>query len=143
MTKRSEGFSLRDQMFEDIAAELQSLRGEALEEFLRELGHDPDNLIEMHEKALKAAQASQGKARLAAARAELDARPSSSSATILSLDIARKKVLAAAIEKRMRETGDMTLAARNRQSRPEADLDGFLEACLLLGVIDEKGDLKD
>ena len=61
----------------------------------------------------------------------------------VSFDIAKKRALLEAIRIRGEQTGDMTLAARNRTIDSEEDLDSVLEAFLRLGIIDEQGEIKN
>jgi hypothetical protein len=64
------------------------------------------------------------------------------SGKIVSLDVARKKQIMAAVRDHADRTNEMTIAARNRKIEDENDLDVFLEACLRLGVIDSDGNLR-
>lgn len=97
-----------------------------------------------HSAAAKiAALAAQGQDRLRDARAQVKARRAQNTTTIVSFDIAKKRALLEAIRIRGEQTGDMTLAARNRTIESEEDLDSVLEAFLRLGIIDERGEIKN
>lgn len=135
--------SARDALLTEISEELLILEGAELEQFLKEIGEQPASLSEHHERALAAALAGQGKRRLEAARAELRSRPRPNSSNVVALDILKKRALLEAIRLRTEQSGEMTMAARNRKIESEDDLDSFLEACLRLGLINEAGELKD
>lgn len=127
----------------EIAEELRALEGDALDQFLVEVGVDPTRLLAQSAAARHAARSVQGKQRLEDARARVKLRRAHSTATLVSFDLAKKRALVAAITVRGEQTGGMTIAARNRKIESEADLDSVLEACLRLGIIDERGELKD
>jgi len=133
--------TLKSSILSDIAELLSSLEGAELDEFLREIGEDPDKLFQQGKCARTAARLAHSRRRLDAARELLKSRVRPNMATILSLDLGQKHALLAQIEKRAQQTGEMTLAARNRQKDSESDVDSFLEACLMLGLIDEQGNL--
>lgn len=127
----------------EIAEELKGLEGDALDQFLREAGEDPTRLLERSAAAQLAARNALGKQRLDDARARIKSRRAGDTAILVSFDIAKKRSLLEAIRVRGEQTGNMTMAARNQKIESEADLDSVLEACLRLGVIDERGELKD
>jgi hypothetical protein len=127
----------------EIAEELRGLEGDALDQFLVEIGMDPTRLLAQSAAARVAARNALGKRRLEDARARVKQRRAQDAATIVSFDIAKKRALLEAIRVRGERTGEMTMAARNQKIESEADLDSVLEAYLRLGVIDERGEFKD
>jgi hypothetical protein len=127
----------------EIADELQSLEGEALDQFLANIGMDPGQLLAESDAARVAALSTQGRQRLEDARARVKKRGTESTAAVFSFDIAKKRAVLEAIRVRGEKTGEMTIAARNQKIDSDTDLDSLLEACLKLGVIDEHGELKD
>lgn len=133
--------SLRAQLLNEITEEISCLEGDALNEYLSEVGFDPKALLVDFEVSLKFLEASKGRRRFDAARAVLSS--SLPTAKLLNFDVSRKRTVFAAVKEKMAATGDMTVAARNQKIASEEDLDSFLEACIRLGVIDENGDLKD
>lgn len=143
MSQQPQSPSLTDALLAEIADELGSLEGDALDAFLVEIGDDPARLLAHSAGARSAALAAQGKRRLEDARARVQARRAQNTATIVSFDIAKKRALLEAIRIRGEQTGDMTLAARNRTIESEEDLDSVLEAFLRLGIIDEQGEIKN
>ncbi|MFM9863455.1 MAG: hypothetical protein ACKVRO_07595 [Micropepsaceae bacterium] len=143
MPNRPKTTPLPQAFLAEIAEELLSLEGGALDQFLLELGMDPGDLLAQSADAMAAAQKAQGRQRFEQARARVKAKRISNTATILSFDIAKKRALLDAIRARGEKTGDMTMAARNQKIESESDLDSVLEACLKLGVIDASGELKD
>lgn len=143
MPQQPQSPSLADALLAEIADELSVLEGDALDAFLVEIGEDPDRLLAHSAAAKIAALAAQGQDRLRDARARVKARRAQNTTTIVSFDIAKKRALLEAIRVRGEQTGDMTLAARNRTIESEEDLDSVLEAFLRLGIIDEQGEIKN
>lgn len=143
MPQQPQSPSLADALLAEIADELSVLEGDALDAFLVEIGEDPDRLLAHSAAAKAAALAAQGQDRLRDARARVKARRAQNTTTIVSFDIAKKRALLEAIRIRGEQTGDMTLAARNRTIDSEEDLDSVLEAFLRLGIIDEQGEIKN
>lgn len=143
MPQQPQSPSLTDALLAEIADELGVLEGDALDAFLVEIGEDPDRLLAHSAAAKIAALAAQGQDRLRDARARVKARRAQNTTTIVSFDIAKKRALLEAIRVRGEQTGDMTLAARNRTIESEEDLDSVLEAFLRLGIIDEQGEIKN
>ncbi len=143
MPQQPQSPSLTDALLAEIADELGVLEGDALDAFLVEIGEDPDRLLAHSAAAKIAALAAQGQDRLRDARARVKARRAQNTTTIVSFDIAKKRALLEAIRIRGEQTGDMTLAARNRTIESEEDLDSVLEAFLRLGIIDEQGEIKN
>ncbi len=143
MPQQPQSPSLTDALLAEIADELGVLEGDALDAFLVEIGEDPDRLLAHSAAAKIAALAAQGQDRLRDARAQVKARRAQNTTTIVSFDIAKKRALLEAIRIRGEQTGDMTLAARNRTIESEEDLDSVLEAFLRLGIIDERGEIKN
>lgn len=142
MPKDTKYSPLREALLAEVAEELDALDGAELDKFLLEIGEDPDRLVQQGGAALSAALAARGRRRFEDARAQLKTRTPVRTASIVTLDVAKKRALLEAIRVHGEKTGQMTLAARNRKIESEADLDSFLEACLKLGVIDENGEIK-
>ena len=143
MSQDPKARSLPKALLAEIADELFTLEGVELDNFLREIGEDPDLLAQHHAAALQTAISIQGRQRFEDARLRLKAGKSLNTEKLFSLDAARKRELLEAIRVRGEQTGDMTMAARNRTVASEADINSLLEACLRLGVIDEDGSFKD
>lgn len=134
---------LRDLLLEEIADDLTSLSGKELDDYLRDIGLEPSAMVEEFDAAVAAGSAKLKRAKFEEARRIVHRRHSNDPAPIVSLDVARKKKIAADIRSRAETTGDMTIAARNQKIEDEGDLDSFLEACVRLGMIDDEGNLKD
>jgi hypothetical protein len=132
----------RQQFLHEIWEEIGSLEGKELDEYLAGIGVAPDGLLQDYAKALNAACAAQGRERFAEARRQVRQKGDAEFGKIVSFDVAKKKEIMAAIGERAAKTNEMTIAARNRKIDDEGDLDGFLEACVRLGLIDREGNLK-
>ena len=132
----------RRQMLDEIWEELDSLSGGELDAYLASLDLDTKGLLSDFAKAKKLGAAAPKRALFEEARRQVWQQSVPPSAKILAFDLERKKQIAAAIRKHADKTGEMTIAARNRTIEDENDVDTFLEACLLLGVIDDDGNLK-
>jgi hypothetical protein len=132
---------LRLRLLDEIWDEIGSLEGAELDEYLASLGLPPDELLQTYSKAMGVASAAAGRARFEGVRRRLRERTNVEFGKLLSLDLARKKEILAAIKERAVRTNDMTIAARNQRIEDEGDLNSFLEACVQLGVIDEEGNL--
>jgi len=130
---------LRDLLLAEIADDLASLSGKELDDYLRDIGLEPSSMVEAFDGAVAAAAAKEGRARFEEARRIVAANQSRGSGSIASLDVARKRKIAADVRSQAVRTGDMTIAARNQKIDDERDLDSFLEACVRLGVIDDEG----
>lgn len=133
--------SLRVQLLNEIIDELHKSKSDTLDDFLLEAGFDPEHLLRDFEDSIRLFEAKAGRRMFEAARATL--RSESKVGEIFILETDKKHSVFAAIKKRMEMTGEMTIAARNQKIASEEDLDRFLEACFELGIIDEKGELKD
>jgi hypothetical protein len=133
---------LKRQLFDEIWEEISSLRGKELDDYLRSIGLSPDDLLRDYSKAVDAAIAAPKRARFEEARRLMRQKKAADFGKIVSLDVARKKQIMAAVRDHTDRTNEMTVAARNRKIEDENDLDVFLEACLRLGVIDSDGNLK-
>jgi hypothetical protein len=132
----------RQQFLDEIWNEIGSLKGKELDEYLAGIGVVPDSLLQDYAKALNAACAVQGRERFEEARRQVRQKGDADLSRILSFDVEKKKRIMAAIGERAAKTNEMTIAARNRKIDDEGDLDSFLEACVLLGLIDGEGNLK-
>ena len=130
------------QLLDEIWEEIGSLEGEELDEYLASLGLAPDDLLQDYAKALDAACAAPKSARFEEARLRVRQKVDGDFGKILSFDVAKKKEIMAAIRAHAARTNAMTIAARNQKIEDEGDLDGFLEACVRLGLIDSEGNLK-
>jgi hypothetical protein len=131
------------QLPDEIWEEIGSLEGKELDVYLASIGLAPDGLLQDYAKALDAACAAAGRVRFEEARRQVRQKKGADFNNILSFDVARKKEIMSAIRTHAAMTSDMTIAARNQKIEDEGDLDGFLEACLRLGVIDSEGNLKE
>lgn len=135
--------SLRETLIAEVADELAGLEGEALDEFLTDIGQDPAALLEQSKSAMAGAVRRQKMVRFENVRKQLRRRTPPNTATISGFDLAKKQDLLRRIKKHSEDSGEMTIAARNQKIESEEDLDAFLEACLRLGLIDEDGNMKD
>ncbi|NNE40170.1 MAG: hypothetical protein HKN14_04540 [Marinicaulis sp.] len=135
--------SLKDSLLSEITDEISSLNGSALDEYLVSIGLDPAQLLNQSKAAFSAAIKHQKMARLKDAQQHLKKRNAPNMAVIVDYDVAKKKSLMQDIQKKIEQSGEMTLAARNQNIESEDDLDSFLEACLRLGLIDDEGNLID
>lgn len=133
--------SLRAQLLEEVIEEMKELRGETLAEFLSSIGLDDSQLLAEFEQSLELFKRSSGRRRFDMARILVS--PGQPKSTIVNLDAARKRSVFADIQTRVTQTGEMTIAARNRKIETDEDLDSFLDACVHLGIIDEDGKLKE
>ena len=131
------------QLLDEIWEEIASLKGKDLDEYLVTVGLRPDDLLQNYANALDAACAAPKRARFEEARRQVREKKGAEFTKIVSLDLARKKQIMAAIKQHADRTHDMTIAARNQRIEDEGDLDSFLEACLRLGLIDSEGNLKE
>jgi hypothetical protein len=133
---------LKQQLLEELWDDIGSLNGKELDEYLAGLGLTPDSLLQDYAKAFDAACTAQKRARLEQARQQLRQSAKVDFGKILSFDLRKKQQIMAAIRDHAARTKEMTIAARNQKIEDERDLDGFLEACLRLGLIDSEGNLK-
>lgn len=131
----------RTKLLDEILEEIHGLEGKALEEFLAETGFDRETLLTSFARSLRSFEASAGRRQFEAARTKLSRdAPNRRS---LNIEVSRKRSVYAAVKDHVAVTGAMMVAARNRKIDSSDDLDSFLEACLMLGLIDENGNLKD
>jgi predicted secreted protein len=133
----------KQQLFKEIWDEISSMKGNELDDYLVSIGLDPGDLLQNFSKSLNSAIAAPQRDRFEEARRLVRQKKSADFGKIVSLDLARKKQIMAAVRDHADKTYAMTIAARNRKLENEDDLDAFLEACLRLGVIDSDGNLKD
>jgi hypothetical protein len=133
---------LKQQLLEELWDEIGFLIGKELDEYLAEIGLKPEDLVQDYAKALDAVSAARKRARLQEARQQLRQTTKVDFSKILSFDLRKKQQIMAAIRDHAARTKEMTIAARNQKIEDEGDLDGFLEACLHLGLIDSEGNLK-
>jgi CHASE3 domain sensor protein len=133
---------LKQQLFDDIWEEIGSLKGKELDDYLASIGLSPEDLLQDYSKKMNAAIAAPKRARFEEALRLVRQKKAADFRKIVSLDVARKKQMMAAVRDHADRTNEMTIAARNRKIEDENDLDVFLEACLRLGVIDSDGNLK-
>ncbi len=143
MSDKDKNSSLRESLITEIFEEIACLEGNALDEFLIDIGEEPSTLLEQSTKALNDAVRRQKMVRFENARERILTRKIPSATIISGFELAKKQSLLKDIKKHIQESGEMTLAARNQKIESEEDLDSFLEACLRLGLIDEEGNLKD
>jgi hypothetical protein len=136
-------FHPKQQLFNEIWDEISSMKGNELDDYLVSIGFDPGGLLRDYSKAMNSAIAAPQRARFEEARRLVRQKKPADFGKIVSLDLARKKQIMAAVRDHADKTNAMTIAARNRKLENEDDLDAFLEACLRLGVIDNDGNLKD
>jgi hypothetical protein len=135
--------SLRDELLDGILEDMLALEGAELDAYLIELGLDPDDLLASFDAVFQDPEIAAKRRRFAAARKNKQATIVTTGATIISFDPSRKREIFVTVKKHVEQTGQMTIAARNRRIESDDDLDSFLEACLRLGVIDEDGNLKE
>lgn len=132
---------LRTRLLDEILEEMHGLEGKALDGFLVETGFDREALLASFNRSFRSFEATAGRRQFEAARAKLSRgapdRPS------LNIEASKRRSVYAAVQERVAVTGTMLVAARNKKIESPEDLDSFLEACLMLGVIDENGNLKD
>lgn len=133
---------LKRQLFDEIWEEIGSLKGKELDDYLASIDLSPEDLLRDYSKAMNAAIAAPKRARFEEALRLVRQKKAADFGKIVSLDVARKKQIMAAVRDHADRTNEMTIAARNRKIEDENDLDVFLEACLRLGVIDSDGNLK-
>lgn len=133
----------KQQLFKEIWDEISSMKGNELDDYLVSIGLDPGDLLQNFSKSLNSAIAAPQRAQFEEARRLVRQKKSADFGKVVSLDLARKKQIMAAVRDHADKTNAMTIAARNRKLENEDDLDAFLEACLRLGVIDSDGNLKD
>lgn len=132
---------LRTRLLDEILEEMHGLDGKALKEFLDDQGLDREALLANFGQSVRSFETAAGRRRFEAARARLAQGALRTSP--LRIEESRRRSVYAAVKDRVAVTGTMTVAARNRKIESPQDLDRFLEACLMLGVIDEDGNLKD
>jgi hypothetical protein len=133
---------LKQHLFAEIWEEISSLQGKELDDYLASIGLSPDDLLRDYSKAVDAVTAAPKRARFEEARRLVRQKKAADFGKIVSLDVAKKKQIMAAVRDQADRTNEMTIAARNRKIEDENDLDVFLEACLRLGMIDSDGNLK-
>ena len=133
---------LKQQLFAEIWEEISSLQGKELDDYLASIGLSPDDLLRDYSKAVDAVIAAPKRALFEEARRLVRQKKAADYGKIVSLDVAKKKQIMAAVRDQADRTNEMTIAARNRKIEDENDLDVFLEACLRLGMIDSDGNLK-
>lgn len=134
--------SFNEQILDEIWDEISLLEGSELDELLREIGLEPDELLQQYVKSAEGAKTALRRARFEDAKLHVRDAKHPNISNVVSLGIARKQQILVAIKDRMSQSNDMTMAARNQKIDAEEDLDSFLEACVRLGVIDEDGNLK-
>jgi hypothetical protein len=134
---------LKEQLLDEIWDELSALEGHELDQLLIEVGLSPEVLQQEFAESIEAAVKGLGRARFEEARQSVRTVGALRPSKIVSLDLARKRQVMAAIKERAANTNEMTIAARNQKIEAEEDLDSFLEACVRLGLIDEDGNLKN
>ncbi|MCK1707720.1 MULTISPECIES: hypothetical protein [unclassified Bradyrhizobium] len=132
---------LRTRLLDEVLEEMHALEGKALEEFLAETGFDRDELLASYDRSYRSFEAAAGRRQFEAARRRLSR--DATNRRSLNIEASRKRSVYAAVKEHVAVTGAMMVAARNRKIESPEDLDSFLEACLMLGVIDENGNLKD
>lgn len=132
-----------EELLDEVCDELSHLEGEELDEFLREVGLVPGDLLEQYTMSVDAAKRAFKRARFEEARHQVRNQSRWHPMGIRKLDLRKKQQVLAAIRDRTARTHQMTVAARNQKIESEEDLDSFLEACVRLGVIDENGNLMD
>jgi hypothetical protein len=135
--------SFREELLEEIQQEILSLEGAALDEYLRALGMNPNDLLESFDAVFQDPEIAAKRRKFLAARQRSHEPQAPLGASVLSFETSRKRAIFDAVKKRVDTTGDMTIAARNQRIESDDDLDSFLEACLRLGLIDETGKLKE
>ncbi len=133
---------VRQQLLDEIWEEISSLQGKELDEYLASICLSPKDLEQSYSKALEKASVAARRARFEEAQRYVSHKKIADFSNVISLDVARKKQIVAAVRDYADRTKDMTIAARNRKIEDERDLDVFLEACLCLGIIDSNGNLK-
>jgi len=133
---------LNERILAEIWDSMDALEGSALDEYLSGIGLVSEELLQHYQKSVKAAILMLRRSRFEEAQLHLRNRSLPITSNVVSFDIVRKRQILASINKRMAQTKDMTMAARNHNESAEEDLDSFLEACFRLGVIDEDGNLK-
>src|SRR5450759_2001531 len=88
---------LKEQFLDEIWDEISSQRGKELDEYLADIGLNPDNLLQMYEKGLDIAFTAAKRVRFEEARRSVRARAASGIAKIAAFDLAKKKQIMAAI----------------------------------------------
>jgi hypothetical protein len=132
---------LKRRLFDEIWEEISSLQGKELDAYLAEIGLAPEKLLLDYAKAMDGVFAAAKRARFEEARRHVRQQKSAHLSKIRSLDVGKKREILAAIRDYAARTKDMTIAARNQRIEDERDIDSFLEACFLLGMIDSEGNL--
>lgn len=142
MTRKFENrpdlFKLADALVDDLMA----LSDEELLNEVREGAADPEVLANELRQKIEARIVTDNKARLAKARAEINAtRAARTSSGVVSLPLARKQQiigLFAANDGQLRQR--LTMAARKGEGASEREVDDILRDLLDLGAIDDKGE---
>jgi hypothetical protein len=132
----------KEQLLDEIWQEIGSLKGEALDRHLSEIGLDPGAALRKYANTMDAAVLGAKRARFDQAKLRVKGRTAAAKINVVAFDLARKTEIMSAIRGMAARSNEMTIAARNQKIESEQDLDSFLEACLALGVIDEEGNLK-
>lgn len=141
MKKQNITPSFHESLIDEVIDEIDGLDANDLDAFLRELGEDPETLLESGRAVRKSAIAEAKLARLRSAQRELRANRTVDPTMLLSYGLDRKRAIFDKIKQRAETSGEMTLAARNNRIESDKDLDSFLEACLRLGLINEAGEI--
>ncbi|MCA0200477.1 MAG: hypothetical protein LCH56_06510 [Proteobacteria bacterium] len=134
--------SLKQQVLQDIWAEMIYCEDQDLDGYLTGIGLDTAKLEAQYDASVQRAVAQERRVKFEAARKEVKTSAASPVFNVLLFDVSRKREVHATIKLRMANTGEMTLAARNQAIDAEQDLDNFLFMCFRLGVIDSDGNLK-
>jgi hypothetical protein len=132
---------LRARLLDEILEEMHGMEGDALDEFFAETGFDRETLLASFNRSCRSFEAAAGRRKFEAARAKLS--HGATSRRSLNIEASRRRSVFIAVQERVAVTGAMMVAARNKKIESPEDLESFLEACLMLGVIDENGNLKD
>jgi hypothetical protein len=132
----------KEQLLDEIWQEISSLKGDDLDRQLSEIGLDPDVALQQYASTVDAALVRLKRARFEQAKIRVRGRTAATRTNVVSFDLARKREIMSAVRSMAARSNEMTIAARNQKIESEQDLDSFLEACVVLGVIDEEGNLK-
>ena len=132
----------KEHLLDEIWQEIGSLKGEDLDKHLSEIGLDPEAALQKYASIMDAAVVGLKRARFEQAKLRIKGRTAAAKTNVVTLDLVRKKEIMSAIRSMAARSHEMTVAARNQKIETEQDLDSFLEACVMLGVIDEEGNLK-
>lgn len=131
-----------DRLADELVADIMSLSdGELLAEIVAE-GLDPAKEAERIRAVISVAAAQSGKARLKAARAEIDRSVALTRTNIRQLPLRdRAAVLARFANDDAKLKSRLTMAARNGDGVTEQEMDAILADLMELGAIDEEGNL--